>query len=138
MPKKLRSGLERAAHLGGKIGAWPHRLADGTAVPAGWYDRRSGRWVPGKNGRVIKADLLVAEYVARGELKLILEDYVVPGPPISLVYPSAGHQLAKVRVFSDFAADLLLRWNEEVRRWIKQPSRLPSPLPSPLVRPPVR
>ena len=84
------------------------------------------------------ADLLVAEYVARGELKLILEDYVVPGAPISLVYPSAGHQLAKVRVFSDFAADLLLRWNEEVRRWIKQPPRVPSPasahLPAPLVR----
>ena len=53
------------------------------------------------------ADLLVAEYVARGELKLVLEDFVMPGPPISLVYPSAGHQLAKVRVFSDFAADLL-------------------------------
>ncbi len=62
------------------------------------------------------ADLVVAEYVGRGELKLILENFVVPGPQVSLVYPSAGHQLAKVRVFSDFAADLLLRWNEEVRR----------------------
>jgi hypothetical protein len=45
----------------------------------------------------------------------------VPGPPISLVYPSAGHQLAKVRVFSDFAAELMLRWNDTVRRWIAQP-----------------
>jgi DNA-binding transcriptional LysR family regulator len=69
------------------------------------------------------ADLLIAEYVARGELKLILEDFVTPGPPISLVYPSAGHQLAKVRVFSDFAADLLLRWSENVRRWLKEPPR---------------
>jgi LysR family transcriptional regulator, regulator for bpeEF and oprC len=69
------------------------------------------------------ADLLVAEYVGRGELKLILEDFVMPGAPISLVYPSAGHQLAKVRVFSDFAADLLQRWNENVRRWIKEPAR---------------
>lgn len=69
------------------------------------------------------ADLVVAEYVGRGELKLVLEDYILPGPPISLVYPSAGHQLAKVRVFSDFAADLLLRWSELVRRWIKQPPR---------------
>jgi DNA-binding transcriptional LysR family regulator len=67
------------------------------------------------------ADLLIAEYVARGELKLILQDFVVPGPPISLVYPSAGHQLAKVRVFSDFAADLLLRWSTNVRRWLKDP-----------------
>lgn len=72
------------------------------------------------------ADLLVAEYVGRGELKLILEDFVMPGPPISLVYPSAGHQLAKVRVFSDFAADLLLRWNEVVRRWIREPPQPPA------------
>jgi DNA-binding transcriptional LysR family regulator len=73
------------------------------------------------------ADLLVAEYVARGELKLILEDFIVPGPPISLVYPTSGHQLAKVRVFSDFAANLLQRWNEEVQRSIRQP---PRPLPA--------
>jgi LysR family transcriptional regulator for bpeEF and oprC len=73
------------------------------------------------------ADLLVAEYVARGELKLILEDFVMPGPPISLVYPSAGHQLAKVRVFSDFAADLLLRWTASSRRWVKEPARPANP-----------
>jgi len=46
---------------------------------------------------------------------------MVPGPPISLVYPSAGHQAAKVRVFSDFAADLMRKWNETVRRWIVSP-----------------
>jgi LysR family transcriptional regulator, regulator for bpeEF and oprC len=69
------------------------------------------------------ADLIVAEYVGRGELKLILEDFVVPGAPISLVYPSVGHQLAKVRVFSDFAAELLLRWNVAVRRMLKDPAR---------------
>jgi DNA-binding transcriptional LysR family regulator len=73
------------------------------------------------------ADLLVAEYVARGELKLILEDFIVPGAPISLVYPTSGHQLAKVRVFSDFAANLLQRWNDQVQRSIRQP---PRPLPA--------
>jgi LysR family transcriptional regulator for bpeEF and oprC len=73
------------------------------------------------------ADLLIAEYVARGELKLVLEDYVVPGPPMSLVYPSAGHQSAKVRVFSDFAADLLLRWNETVKRWVGERPRAAPP-----------
>jgi LysR family transcriptional regulator for bpeEF and oprC len=67
------------------------------------------------------ADLIIAEYVARGELKLILEDFIVAGPPMSLVYPSGGHQAAKVRVFSDFAADLLLRWHEQVRRRIQGP-----------------
>jgi LysR family transcriptional regulator for bpeEF and oprC len=68
------------------------------------------------------ADLLIAEHVARGALRLILEDYIVAGPPISLVYPSGGHQAAKVRVFSDFAADLLLRWHEQVRRRMDAPS----------------
>lgn len=63
-------------------------------------------------------DLLVAEYVSRGELKLILNEFVVPGPPMSLVYPSAGHQSPKVRVFSDFAADLTRRYHDIVRSWI--------------------
>ncbi len=63
-------------------------------------------------------DLLVAEYVGRGELKLILNDFVVPGPVMSLVYPSAGHQSPKVRVFSDFAADLTRRYHDIVRGWI--------------------
>lgn len=63
-------------------------------------------------------DLIVAEYVARRELKLILNDFVMPGPPVSLVYPSAGHQSPKVRVFSDFAADLMRRWHDIVRGWI--------------------
>jgi len=63
-------------------------------------------------------DLLVAEYVGRGELKLILNDFMVQGPPMSLVYPSAGHQSPKVRVFSDFAADLMRRYHDIVRSWI--------------------
>jgi LysR family transcriptional regulator for bpeEF and oprC len=63
-------------------------------------------------------DLLVAEYVSRSELKLILNDFVVPGPQMSLVYPSAGHQSPKVRVFSDFAAELTRRYHDIVRGWI--------------------
>ncbi len=47
---------------------------------------------------------------------------MLPGPPISLVYPSAGHQSPKVRVFSDFAADLLKRWHDIVRGWISAPA----------------
>jgi hypothetical protein len=43
---------------------------------------------------------------------------VLPGPPVALVYPSAGHQAAKVRVFSDFAADLMRRWHDVVREWL--------------------
>jgi len=68
-------------------------------------------------------DLIIAEYIARGELTLILQDYVVPGAPMSLVYPSGGHQAAKVRVFSDFAADIMRKWNDVVRRWIAAPTQ---------------
>jgi hypothetical protein len=42
----------------------------------------------------------------------------MPGPAMSLVYPSAGHQSPKVRVFSDFAADLLRKWHDVVRGWL--------------------
>jgi LysR family transcriptional regulator for bpeEF and oprC len=73
-------------------------------------------------GIIHTVDLLVAEYVGRGELKLILNDFVLPGPPLSLVYPSAGHQSPKVRVFSDFAADLLRRWHDVVRGWLTSAS----------------
>jgi len=72
-------------------------------------------------GIIHTVDLVIAEYLARGQLKLVLEDYIIAGPPLSLVYPSGGHQSAKVRVFSDFAADLLLRWHERVRPWIHRP-----------------
>lgn len=64
------------------------------------------------------ADLLIAEYVAHGQLELILGDYTVPGPPMSLVYPSAGHQSARVRVFSDFAADLMRRYTGMAESWL--------------------
>jgi len=68
------------------------------------------------------ADLLVAEYVGRGEFKLILNDFVLPGPPVSLVHPPAGHQAPKVRVFSYFASDLLRRWHDVVRGWLNSAS----------------
>ena len=45
----------------------------------------------------------------------------MPGPQISLVYPSAGHQSAKVRVFSDFAADLRRRYSEVVHAGCRMP-----------------
>jgi LysR family transcriptional regulator, regulator for bpeEF and oprC len=84
-------------------------------------------------GIVHAADVIVAEYVARGELKLILQEFVVPGPVISLVYPSAGHQSAKVRVFSDFAADLMKRWSDVVHGWLQSgvaPSETSPQVPS--------
>jgi DNA-binding transcriptional LysR family regulator len=70
-------------------------------------------------GIVRSPDIMVAEYISRGELKVILGEFAVPGPQMSLVYPSAGHQSAKVRVFSDFAADLLRSYTDGVQGWLK-------------------
>jgi LysR family transcriptional regulator for bpeEF and oprC len=72
-------------------------------------------------------DIVVSEYVARGELRLVLEKFVTPGPPLSLVYPSAGHQSPKVRVFSDFAADLLRRWHDVVRQRLEPAAATAAP-----------
>ena len=72
-------------------------------------------------------DLLVGDAVMRGELQLILKQYAVPGAPMSLVYPSAGHQQpAKVRAFSDFAADLLRQRAALVRGWLSATSSDPA------------
>lgn len=63
------------------------------------------------------SDLVVARAVGRGDVQLILPEFTAPGPTISLVYPSAGHHSLKVRVFSDFAADLLKGFSDMVRGW---------------------
>lgn len=84
-------------------------------------------------------DVLFAEFIAGGELALILRDFVAPGPPVSLVFPSAGQQSAKVRAFSDFAAELMRGWSETVQQTIEgratrggeMPSLIRSLLPNP-------
>jgi LysR family transcriptional regulator, regulator for bpeEF and oprC len=65
-------------------------------------------------GVVQMMDMVVADAVAIGRLDLILPDWSAEGPPISIVYPSTSRNLPKVRVFADFAADLLLQWRKHV------------------------
>lgn len=61
-------------------------------------------------------DLMAGEQIARGKLGTVLDDYVGDGPPVSLVCLESAHRSAKVRVFADFAAGLLLRWREDLAR----------------------
>jgi LysR family transcriptional regulator, regulator for bpeEF and oprC len=58
-------------------------------------------------GIVRSMDLLVARYLDSGRLRVVLPDWTAEGVPLSIVYPSAGRQSAKVRAFADFAARLL-------------------------------
>ncbi len=59
-------------------------------------------------------DLLAGEYIARGRLETVLDEFVSEGPPISVVYPVAARGSVKVKVFADFAEGLLLRWRESL------------------------
>lgn len=61
-------------------------------------------------------DLMAGEQIARGKLETVLDEYVGDGPPISLVYLESAHRSAKIRVFSEFAAGLLLRWRENLAK----------------------
>jgi LysR family transcriptional regulator for bpeEF and oprC len=65
-------------------------------------------------GIVQSVDVLVAEALANRKLEIILKDWSAEGTPLSIVYPAAQRGSTKVRVFADFAADLLLKMRKHV------------------------
>lgn len=65
------------------------------------------------HGIVQQLDLLVAGYLAEGRLVELLREYSCEGPPLSVIYARASQHLAKVRVFAEFAAELMR--NHEAR-----------------------
>jgi LysR family transcriptional regulator, regulator for bpeEF and oprC len=60
------------------------------------------------------SDMLVAKAIVSGQLEIVLRDWTAEGAPISIVYPSALRTSPKVRVFADFAAELLLAMRQRV------------------------
>jgi len=67
-------------------------------------------------GILQSSDLLVSGHLADGHLVEILRDFSAEGPALSVVYPRATQHLAKVRVFAEFAAELLRDYQSRVRR----------------------
>jgi LysR family transcriptional regulator, regulator for bpeEF and oprC len=67
-------------------------------------------------GILQSSDLLVSGHLADGHLVEILRDYSAEGPALSVVYSRATQHLAKVRVFAEFAAELLRDYQSRVRR----------------------
>jgi LysR family transcriptional regulator, regulator for bpeEF and oprC len=61
-------------------------------------------------------DLLTAEYIARGRLETVLDEFAGDGPPISIVFPAVARGTVKIKVFADFAEGLLLRWRESLAK----------------------
>jgi LysR family transcriptional regulator for bpeEF and oprC len=65
-------------------------------------------------GVVQTMDLVVAEALATGRLEVVLRDWSAPGAPISVVCRSALRGSPKIRVFADFATELLLQYRRRV------------------------
>jgi LysR family transcriptional regulator, regulator for bpeEF and oprC len=59
-------------------------------------------------------DLLVAEALGSGRLEVVLKEWSAEGAPISIAYPGVLRDSPKVRVFADFAAELLLNYRRHV------------------------
>jgi LysR family transcriptional regulator for bpeEF and oprC len=59
-------------------------------------------------------DLVAAEALANGKLELVLREWSAPGAPISVVCRAALRDSAKIRVFADFAAELLVQYRRRV------------------------
>lgn len=65
-------------------------------------------------GIVQSMDLMVAEALAAGRLQVVLHEWSAPGAPLNVVYRRALHNLPKIRVFAEFAAELLLQYRRRV------------------------
>ena len=65
-------------------------------------------------GIVHTMDLVVAEALAAGRLEAVLREWSAPGAPISVVCRAALRDSPKIRVFADFAAELLLQYRRRV------------------------
>jgi DNA-binding transcriptional LysR family regulator len=61
-------------------------------------------------------DLLVAEGLSAGKLAVILPEWSAPGAAISVVCRRGARDVPKVRVFAEFAADLLRQYRSRVDR----------------------
>lgn len=66
------------------------------------------------SGVIQTTDLLAAPALEDRRLVALLPGTAVAGPPVSVVYPPAGHRLAKVRVFTEFTLQRLRQWQRRV------------------------
>ncbi len=72
-------------------------------------------------GIVQSMDLVVAEALAAGKLEVILSEWSAPGAPISVVCRRALRDSPKIRVFADFAAELLRQYRQRVDTRLESP-----------------
>jgi LysR family transcriptional regulator for bpeEF and oprC len=73
-------------------------------------------------GIVQSMDLMVAEALASGKLAVVLPEWSAPGSSLSIVCRRALRDQPKIRVFADFAAELLRQYRERVDALIALPA----------------
>jgi LysR family transcriptional regulator for bpeEF and oprC len=66
-------------------------------------------------GIIQTTDLLLGRALAEGRVVEVLREYSCEGPPFSVVYPRATQHLAKVRVFAEFAAEIMRKYQARAR-----------------------
>jgi DNA-binding transcriptional LysR family regulator len=66
-------------------------------------------------GIIQTTDLLLGRALAEGRVVEVLKEYACEGPPFSVVYPRATQHLAKVRVFAEFAAEIMRNYQARAR-----------------------
>jgi LysR family transcriptional regulator for bpeEF and oprC len=66
-------------------------------------------------GIIQTPDLLLGRALAEGRVVELLKEYSCEGPAFSVVYPKATQHLAKVRVFAEFAAEIMRKYQARAR-----------------------
>jgi len=66
-------------------------------------------------GIVQTNDLLLGRALAEGRLIEVLREFSCERPPLSVVYPRATQQRAKVRVFAEFVAEIMRKYQAQSR-----------------------
>jgi LysR family transcriptional regulator, regulator for bpeEF and oprC len=72
-------------------------------------------------GIVQSMDMVLAEALAAGKLEVILREWSAPGKSISVVCRRALRDSPKIRVFAEFATQLLRRYRERVDALLDSP-----------------
>lgn len=118
----LRGNATRPADWQFKEGDGSHSLRLPMALSFNTVDALTSSALDGQ-GMVQQLDLLVSSYLAEGKLVEVLREHSCEGPPLSVIYPKATQHLAKVRVFAEFAGDLMRNYEARMRRRAEPASR---------------
>jgi LysR family transcriptional regulator for bpeEF and oprC len=118
----LRGNANRPAEWQFKQGDGSHSMRLPMAVSFNTVDALTSSALEGQ-GMVQQLDLLVHSYLSEGRLVEVLREHSCEGPPLSVIYPKATQHLARVRVFAEFAGDLMRNYEARMRRKAEPASR---------------